>query len=328
MAAQFRKLIGPLVRWSICIAAVVWLAHAVKWDDLKQVWHGADRLMLVASLVAFLPAPLLIAVRLKCLLGVHKIELSVWEAIKVTFAGNFIINALPVGTLGGDSAKAYYVARETEHKHEAVTTVFFDRLVGVVGLVGLSGIVVLANWSNQAFAGPGRAIGVLIVLLGTGSIIYFSPRIRELVRLDWLVARMPLAPHLQRIDRAVLAFRHAPGRLAASLILTVLLQGACILSIFLAGWALGLVGGHPLASLPVYLAFTPITLLAGVMPIGVMEGTFWGLFVQAAGLGSAEAAVSLSLFSRFVQLFWSLPGSLVVLRGRPSVEEQELMKNL
>ena len=52
--------------------------------------------------------------------------------------------------------------------------------------------------------------------------------------------------------------------------------------------------------------------------MGVMEGVYQGLFAEAAGLGTPEAAVLLSLFSRVVQLLWSLPGALVVLKaGRP-----------
>src|SRR6185369_7317466 len=111
--------------------------------------------------------------------------------------------------------------------------------------------------------------------------------------------------------------RHRPKRVGASLALTVILQIGSIFSLFLAGWALGLVGNrsNPFSVLPIYLAYTPICFLAGALPLGVMEELYVQLFSNAAGLGPREAAVFLSLFSRFTQLVWALPGALVVLKA-------------
>ena len=61
--------------------------------------------------------------------------------------------------------------------------------------------------------------------------------------------------------------------------------------------------------------------MKGVAPIGVMEHVFKMLFVDAAHLGSPEAARLLSLLGRLIQLVWALPGALVVLSaGRPRPE--------
>jgi len=318
-----------LVRYGICVGAILWLVTNKnwRWSELKAIWLKADQRLLVAGVLAFGPAPVLIAFRLKLLLAVHNVRLSVWQAIKVTFAGNFIINTLPVGTTGGDSAKAYYIARDTVHKHEAVTTVFFDRVIGVVGLVLLAGGAVLANWRNPAFAGWGRIIGLFALGLAVGSGIYYSRSMRQLLRIDQIMARLPLSAHLQRIDRSVLAFREVPGCVLACLALSVVLQLICIVSLFLAGWALGLVGTPPVASFGVYVGFMPIGLLAGAQPLGGMEVTFSVLLADIAGLGTSAAAVSLALFGRLIQLVWALPGMVVVLRARPDlVAADELLE--
>jgi hypothetical protein len=278
--------------------------------------------LLLLSVLTFGPAPVLLAMRLKALLAVHDVRLSAWQAIKVTFAGNFVINALPVGTPGGDSVKAFYIARDTPHKHEAVTVVFFDRVIGVLGLVLMSGVVVLLDWHNEAFHKWGRIVGVLVLIIVAGGGIYFSRRTRQLLRLDWILARLPLSGHLQRIDRAMFEFRQHPRRVLGCLLLTNLLQFNCIASLFLGGWALGMVDhARPWSSFAVYLAYTPICYLAGALPLGVMEGGFQQLFSGAARLGTLEAALSLSLFSRFTQLVWALPGGLTVLRSRRDAEQ-------
>lgn len=315
---------SALIRYAVCVVAVTWVAWNTEWSRLSEVWRQADAGLLLWSVLVFGPTPVLIAMRLKLLLDVHDVRLSVWQAIKVTFAGNFIINALPVGTAGGDSVKAYYIVRDTPHKHEAVTVVFFDRVIGVLGLVLMSGVVVLLDWHNEAFRNWGRPIGVLVLLVVLGGGLYFSNRTRRWLRLDWILARLPLGHHLQRIDRAMFEFRNRPRRVLAALLVTNVLQANCIVSLFLAGWALGMVdvnAASPWSSLTVYLAYAPICFLAAALPIGVMEGGFQQLLHGAAGLGTAEAALSLSLFSRFIQLVWALPGGLMVLRSRPRAEE-------
>lgn len=304
-----------ILRWGLCAAAVGWLAHTVAWSDLKRVWMTADRPLLVLGVLAFGPAPVLIAVRLQWVLAVHEIRLSLWDAIRATFAGNFVINALPVGTTGGDTVKAFYIARGTPRKHEAVTCIFLDRAIGVLGLLLLAGTTSLVHWRHPTFAGVGRLVALAVSLLLAGMGVYFSDRVRRFLRLEQLLARLPLGRHIERVDRAVLAFRGRWWRLTACLLLSVLLQLICIVSIFLAGRGLGVGEGRVLADAWVYLACTPLCLLAGALPIGGMELSYVGLFYGVAGLGTEAAAVSLSLFSRVIQMVWSLPGGLVVLQG-------------
>lgn len=320
MTERARRLLSILFRGAICAVAIVWLAHQIEWARLKQVVATAHWPLVLASLAVFGPAPVVLAIRLRWLLAVHGVSLSVWQAIKVTFAGNFIIGALPVGTPGGDAAKAYYVARETPHKHEAVMTVFVDRVIGVISLVGLAGAVCLLNWGNPSFARYGRPISLAVIVMVIGGGVYFSSRLRTLLRVDRLLSYLPLGEHLRRMDQAALEFRNHPGRVAGGLLLTVVLQVIAIVSQFVAGWALGMVGPNPWATFPIYLAFVPICFLAGALPIGAMELIYIGLFADNPGLGTptAETAMSLSLLNRLTQLLWAMPGLLVVLKmGRP-----------
>ena len=311
---------GALVRYIVCIVAVSWVVWSTDWGQLREVIAAANWRVAALGVLVFGPAPVLIAIRLQWLLAVHDVRLTAWQAIKVTFAGNFITNALPFGTGGGDAVKAFYIARDTPHKHEAVITILFDRAIGVSSLLALAGFMVLLHWDKPEFAVHGRAIGAFTLVLLTGGMCYYSRRIRRILRLDALVALLPLAEHLQRIDRALFAFRHRKRRLIGAIGLTFILQVVSISSIFVGGWALGLTGdaASPFTAVPAYLAYTPICLLAGALPLGVMEELFKQLLSGAAKLGPAEAAVLLSLFCRFTQLAWALPGALVVLKaGRP-----------
>ncbi|NLX14414.1 MAG: flippase-like domain-containing protein [Phycisphaerales bacterium] len=313
-----RRWISRLLRYAVCAAAITWLAQQTDWAEMKRVWLEADKGLLVLGVFCFWPSVVLISIRLRRVLAVHDIHVSVWRAIMVTFAGNFVANAFPLGTTGGDSVKAYLVARETPHKHEAVMCVLFDRLVGVAGLVMLAGLVLLASWGNPAFAKWGRIIGVLILALVVGGGVYFSNRLRCWFHVDDLISRLPFGQHLQRLDRAVLVFRHHGRCVVECVILTAILQLNSIFCMFLMGWALNLVGDRPLTAIPVYLGYIPIAFLTGALPIGVLEVTLQELLAGAAALGSPEAAISLGLMCRVMQLVWALPGIVPVLQGRPA----------
>ncbi len=320
MSQQAKVWLSRLVRYGVCAAAMTWLWCTTDWTRLGHVLSEANWPLALLGLLAFGPCPIGLAMRLKLLLAVQGIPVSLWSAIRVTFAGNFIINALPVGTPGGDAVKAYYVTLDTPRKHEAVTAVFFDRVIGVLGLVLMSGVMVACDWHNPAFKTYGRPIAIAILLIMPGMAVLLSQRLRRLLRVDRIVSLLPLAEHVQRIDRAVLVYRRHPLRLAASLVLTFLLQFTCIVSLYLIGWALGLVGEQPGKAFFVYLGYIPIGLLMGALPIGVMEVTFRQLLADAARLGTPEAAVSLSILCRIIQLVWSLPGIIVVLKTRPRLD--------
>lgn len=326
MTARARRALSTLVRISICVLAVYWLVRTTRWDQFKEAIAAADWRLVLLSLAVMGPNPVVLALRLRWLLVVHGVCLSVWQAMKVTFAGNFIIGTTPFGTHGGDAMKAYYIARDTPHKHEAVTTVFVDRVIGVVSLVGLAGVVCLLNWQNPAFSRWGRIIGLTVLGMLVGGGVYFSNRLRRLLWIDRILLYLPLAAHIRRIDQAAFGFRNCPGRVVGGLLLTVVLQVIAIISHFLIGWGLNMVGEDPWATFPVYLAFVPICFLAGALPIGAMELTYVELFAHSAGLGTPETATFLSLLSRLIQLIWAMPGLLVILRaGRPKpISDPEL----
>jgi len=330
-----RVWLSRLVRLGVCLLAVAWLYRATDWQEIRNTLANVNWRIALLGLLVFGPAPVLIGVRLKWLLAVHDIHLSIWKALKFTFVSNFLIHALPLGTSGGDALKAWYVARETPHKHEAVTTVFIDRVVGVVGLVLLSGLMVVINWNNPAMASWGEAalakpwmkvlsprglIGLLLAGMVLGGAVYFSRWTRRVLRLEQILARLPLAHHLQRLDQAVFEFRNHRRRVLACLFLAMVLQIWSVMSVFLSGWALGMVSAHPWRDFAVYLAYTPICFLCGALPLGVMEVIYVQLFARAAKAGTEAAAVSLSLMSRLIQLVWALPGGLAILTGQVSLQ--------
>lgn len=286
---------------------------AIHYGIASVIWRTRRGLAL-ASIMIFLPVPLLQSIRLVWMLAIQEVRLSYWNSIKLSYAGNFFNFALP-GTVGGDLIKAYYITRFTHQKTEAVTTVVLDRAVGLLGLVLLAGTMILFAWDPERFGSLALVLALLCAGLAVGALLVFSKRLRHGLRLPQLAARLPLGDQLLRIGRATVAMRRYKALVAASLGNTIVLQFIVMVSAFVMARALEMEG-----SFVHYLIYVPIGFLIAAVPIfppmafGVMEG-FYVVFFASIGANTADQAVALAIGVRVIQLVWAIPGILVPLLG-------------
>ncbi len=266
------------------------------------------------ALAVFFPATLLQALRLVWMLAMQDVRLSFWQATRLSYAGNFFNFALP-GTTGGDLIKAYYITRFTHHKTEAVTAVFLDRVVGLFGLVMLAGAMIALSANPRQFSGLAWALAVVVSGLMVGAAFVFSRRLRHMIRLPQLVARLPAGEQLLRVGRATVAMRRHKVLVLLALLNTLALQLIVMISAFYMAQAMGMRG-----TMTYYLIYVPIGFLIAAIPItppqaiGVMEYAYVVFFAKA-GLASPAQAVAFALAVRLIQLVWALPGILVAILG-------------
>ena len=323
MTPRTRKHLGTTIRLIICAAMLTWVASQLKWADVRSAIANADWRWLVASLLTLAPVNFAMALRLRWRLGANNIPITFARSVGVTFAGAFANFVLP-GQTGGDVLKAILIARDTDRRHEAATVVLFDRALGLACVVLLSGAMLLANWRDPALKDWGRPMGIAFVALIVPAFFYFSLWFRRLIRWDWLLTKLPLGPHLRRIDDAILIYRKHPATLFRCMLVTWMLQAVAILATLQVGRAIGLVGQSNLFTFKMYYLYVPICWMVGALPIspqgfGVVEEAYIRLLHEAAGFGTKSSAVVLSLLIRMEYLVWALPGLVYYLkmgRGR------------
>ncbi len=282
---------------------------------LRHAWREGRKGYFFLALLVFLPAPTLQGVRFWWLLRAQQIQLSPWEAIKITFAGNFLNFAAPIGATAGDVFKAYYASLHTERKTEAVTTVFLDRAVGLAGLVTTVAII-----SNLAPAGSRLApfahyTLAMLAALVVGSLAYLSPAVRRVVPVRALLAKLPASGHLLRIDDAALSLGRRKGIVLGGLVLTMVLQAIAAVALFTLGIGLGMRAEPSL--LHEYYAYFCTGSVVQALPgppqgLGTVELCYSFFF---ADYGSPAQIVCLALGIRVVALTASLPGLFAVLTG-------------
>jgi hypothetical protein len=278
------------------------------------------------AVLLFLPVPLLSGARLVWMLAIQGVRLRYWTALKLTFVGNFFNFALP-GTTGGDLIKAYYITRYTPLKTEAVTTVFLDRVIGLLSLVLMAAVMMAFTWDAGKFGSLALAIAIICGMLGVGAMFVFSKRLRHAVRLPQLAAKLPFSEQVLRVGRATTKVRENVGLLAASFGITLVLQSVALVSHVLMAYAIGLVG-----TFAHFFIFIAIGFVIAAIPIsppqafGVMEWAYVQFFARGelALVNDASSAVALALAVRVTQLLWALPGVLVPLLGAHLPRRDEL----
>jgi len=315
---------------------------------------------LVGALLCFPVCLSVGAWRWKLILDAHGMPLSMWRALELYLIGHFF-NAFMFGAIGGDIIKVFFVAKAIPHKRtEAVTTVFIDRLVGMLALVALAVTVVAIRYRFFLSYPETKAVMVFMiaVLLATvgGLFVVFRRNVFE----HWaffrkLEERTALGKIISKVYNAFHdCFTHR-GLLTRTLALSLVNHVMLVLAAFLLGLGLNIRTVVPPAestgglapSVPFCCCTSLASEFANYLTVFPIVNGVAAIPATPGGLGTREYAakfllgvpefnvpetrsVPLSLLLYATTLFWSLVGGLVyalhALRtGKPTEEDLEAL---
>jgi len=289
----------------------------------------------VAALGAMMLQSPLGAVRWRLLLAVQGIRITFWESLRLTYIGWFFNNWLP-GATGGDFVKAYYIAAQTHHKAEAVTVVFLDRFLGLVSVCIVGAVALLASLDDPRVRIAQIVMGTFMAGVVAATTVFYSRWLRNLLRVDRLIARLPLAKIVARVDQALLVYRDHKRKVATAVLYSWGTQVASILAIWWVAVGLGSRADwyHYFLNMPVvWIGWALVPVPGG---FGVAESLMQHLFgPDVLGGGSAlpvgEAAtlaLAMMLAYRLVQMTVSLPGAVFYLARRTTVSPTHMREEL
>ncbi|MBN2301968.1 MAG: flippase-like domain-containing protein [Lentisphaerae bacterium] len=144
-----KKMLLSLIQLAIGIGLIVLICVNMKdkGDLLEAVRVAASHwLLIITGLMLFMICLVFVTYRWMLLLRAQGLRLSFPRAFALYFIGHFF-NSFLFGTTGGDMVKAVYAAREMPAKRtEAVSTVFIDRIIGLLILVALSSVIMATRF--------------------------------------------------------------------------------------------------------------------------------------------------------------------------------------
>ncbi len=295
-------------------------------EGILTVSRTADVSLLFVAVLLIFVGSVIAVYRWSLLLDAAGLAIGFRRSFSLTFIGLFFNNVMP-GLTGGDLVKALYIARaHRNRKTEAILTVLVDRVLGITGLAMVAGLVIPVRWSEYAVVAPW--IYGLLLVEASFALVFFSRRVRRAIKLDALLARLPLQRFIQKIDQAVFLYRFRHRAVVVSLLLSMVVHLLIITGIGVIGVGIGL--AVPFVS---YFAIVPVGLIVMALPIapagwGVGEAAFiyfWG----TQGVSKARA-LALVLVYRMGQLLVSLIGGICVTleKGKvPSTSSEALDGN-
>lgn len=330
-----KKFLLMSLRIGVAIAGIGYILYALNWHDTLDA-QGIEHPGVISTLKASDWRMLLLALgmialiypifstRWWLLMHVRGLHCSLFKAFRLAMVGCFFNYCMP-GSTGGDVVKAYYAAKGTDRKTDAVISVVVDRILGLLGLFVVAGVMGLFMLNEPRV----RYITAIIwgsALVGAmGASIYFSGRLRKMLHLDVLIAKLPGGGLLSRIDQAAVAYRGHMGMLFVGLGLSTMLHLILVSATVIAGKALGV-------TQPVSLMFNviPVLYLGAAVPIsyqglGVMEAIGKQLLVDSTHC-TFNQLVGLLMLARLFQLFYSLLGALFLLKGDIHLQSAEKMQ--
>ena len=316
-----KKILVTIFQLSVTIAVLYWVYHDPnRRAQMAEALRNAQYQWVIVGVLSYVLVEIAAAFRWHVLLKVQKIQLSVPRLSGLFLIGMFYNQFLPGGT-GGDIIKSYYLLKETSDKKAgALLAVVFDRFIGLVALVAITGTLISLRYNFLAqTTDTRRLLWVLLFLLGASIAALLSTFVISGFNLfHQLPERFPGREKLIEISAAYhLYARHWRATLlafGASLIAHLATFG----TFFCAAYALG-------AAVPVvnFFAVMPIERTISALPIsfagiGLREKVLQIMLNGLCGVPEATAILIGSL-SFLIILICCLPGALVYFFYKPSV---------
>jgi len=315
-----KKILVTLFQLAVTIAVLYWVYHdPEKRAQMVEALRNAQYHWVAIGILAYVLVEIAAAFRWHVLLKVQGIHLSLPRLSGLFLIGMFYNQFLPGGT-GGDIIKSYFLLKETaDKKAGALLAVVFDRFIGLVALVAITGglISLRFDFLSQTLE-TRRLLWLLLMLLGGSIVVLLSTFVITGFNLvHSLPKKFPGREKLIEISAAYhLYAHHWPATLVAF--------GASIVA-HLATFATFLCAAYALG------AAVPLVNFFAVMPI---ERTISALPISFAGIGLREKVLQIMLhglcgvpeatailigsLSFLIVLICCLPGAIVYFFYKPS----------
>ena len=295
---------------------------------LEALRQAADNWLLLCGAVAGFGFSLLaVSIRWKLILDAHNFTLTFRRVLNLFFIGHFF-NAFILGATGGDLVKAVYVCADAEQRRtEAVSTIFIDRLIGLVTLFMLVAVLTLVRLPFFLAQPQTRITLIFNLAITLCTILVLVVAFRQNVFDEWkffrkLKERTKLGDIIGRVYTAFHVCLSHRGLLTRTFVLSLLNHIGFVVSAYFIGLALEL----SLTFID-YLTVIPIIAVVAALPLtpsGIGTRETVTLFLFGAMNVPEASAVTHALLTYAVVILWSLIGGLVYIRtafrGRESVQ--------
>ncbi len=282
-----------MVKIAVSLLLLVSILRLIDWRESLALVRGANPARLAAgagAAVGLLLAERALSVaKWLLLLRARGARITFWRLLVINFIGGFWGLVLP-SSISADIIRGVYLSKSTANVSLSVTSMLVDRLMGAVSLVVLG---CASAWMVGDACGLAH-VRLITAALAAGSLLGLALLFHRGF-IAWVdrqtLARMAGRRFIRPVRQwlaSCFEFRRYPGVLAASLVLTLLVQMLRVLVFYAVAAGFG-VAAPALA----YFIIVPLIMLLIMLPIsvngiGVREGSFVAFF-RLMGVPPAES---------------------------------------
>jgi uncharacterized protein (TIRG00374 family) len=297
-----------------------WVYHDPnKRAQMVEALRNAEYHWVGIGMLAYIIVEVAAAFRWHVLLKVQRIHLSLPRLSGLFLIGMFYNQFLPGGT-GGDIIKSYFLLKETSDKKAgALLAVVFDRFIGLVALVTITGALISLRFDFLSQTpDTRRLLWLLLVILGASILALLSTFVITGFKLFHLLPKkFPGREKLIEISAAYHLYAHHWRATLVAFGASIVAHLATFATFLCAAYALG--------------ARVPLVNFFAVMPV---ERTISALPISFAGIGLREKVLQIMLhglcgvpeatailigsLSFVIILICCVPGAIVYFFYKPS----------
>ncbi len=319
-----RKVILNIIRIVISLGLIAYLIYISDVPEILKLMSSLKLLGIILAFATFFLSMIFLALRWHLLNISYGINTPLNHLFKFYLIGLFFNNFLPT-SMGGDLARAYYLARESQQKSASIGTVFLERLIGLLATLSLAFISLF--WVMQYFH-TRRIIYITLFVIIFISIFMMSIMSRRMYRrfnvLLSFITFYNIGDRIIKVLDTLHYYRDKKRILMGTYLYSLVAQFVLILMNFILARALGLDS----ITFGYLVLVVPITFIIGLLPsingIGVRD-TGYILLLSRLGLQPSQI-LSLSFSVTIIPIVVSLIGGIYFLIYRHKGIEAPILK--
>lgn len=313
-----RKTIIAGAKIGVAIGLVFWLIVSVDWGGVKKELSDVSWILLVAYIALQLLGNTISARKWQIIATYKNLHFSLKEGFFTYLTGAFVNNFLP-SIIGGDAYRSLWLAKRSNSRAAAISTVIFDRFIGLWTIAFLALIFSVFMWRYipQSFPLFITLIALVAFIIGDLVVTYLY----SIPRFQALLKRF-LFEKLYRLLEEIIFFTKKDIWIRTSLWAALF----SFVGIGLSNFALFHALGSDIAFLPFLSAIFLVAIVSNVpISIGNIGVKEWAYVVFFGLIGvSVETAVTVALLSRFIQMMISFIALPQYLRSSHDKIEEKL----
>jgi uncharacterized protein (TIRG00374 family) len=313
-----KKVTIPLLKIVVSLALIVFLIAKLGLHEIFSRFATANPWWIFWGIIAFSLSNFLGSAQWYLLMRSRGIELPLSKVISYYYVGLFFNNFL-IGYVGGDAIRIYDISKASGSSSNAISTVFFDRLIGFVMLTTLALVAALA-WRNIFQSKTIILIIFLIFVCWVVSfIVLFNERFAK--KIGWVfrfILPAKVNEKIKEVYSSINSFKHDKKTISLVILISFVIQTLRILVHFFAALSVGLD-----AHIKYFFIFVPVIALLASLPIsiggiGIRESSGVALFSQVNSF-QPEAIVAMEFLAYIIGLLSTIPGGLIFMLRKEKI---------